>query len=93
MSRCRAFQKTAKAFIFGEAAVESTQRICRGKEYDTTQKIRGVNWGSSEIQNALGIMNKLGRKLRDSDVAIVSDEAAGQQNRLRSQGPLDEQLF
>jgi hypothetical protein len=29
------------------------------------------------------------RTLRDSDVAIVSDEPVGQQNRLGSQGPLD----
>jgi hypothetical protein len=67
----------------------STWRIRRGKECDTTPKTRGVNWGTSENLNALGIRHKPRRKLRGSDVAIVSDEPAGQHNRLGSQGPLD----
>ena len=37
----------------------------------------------------MGINHKLMRRLRDSDVAIVSQEPIGQQNRLGSQGPLD----
>jgi hypothetical protein len=37
----------------------------------------------------MGINHKPIRRLRDSDVAIVSCEPIGQHNRLGSQGPLD----
>jgi hypothetical protein len=40
------------------------------------------------FENALGIDHKPMRKAGDSDVAVVSDEAGGQNNRWRSQGPL-----
>ena len=40
----------------------------------------------------MGIIHKLMRKLRGSDVAVVSDESAGQHNRTGSQGPLDWQF-
>jgi hypothetical protein len=78
-----------EGFICGEEAVESTQRICRGKECDTNRKTRRVNWGSSELQNASGIIHKPERKFRDSDVAIVSGDPFGLNNRMGSQGPLD----
>ena len=39
-----------------------------------------------------GINTKPWRGARDSDVAIVSEEATGQNNRTRSQGPLDERV-
>ena len=42
--------------------------------------------------DATGINIKPWRGVRGSDVAIVSDEAAGHYNRLRSQGPLDERV-
>ena len=38
-----------------------------------------------------GINTKPWRDARVSDVVIVSEEAVGQNNRARSQGPLDEQ--
>ena len=72
----------------GEEAVKSIWKDRRGKECDTSEKTRRVNWGISAALDASGIMHKPERRGRDSDVAIVSDEAGGQNNRWRSQGPL-----
>ena len=84
--RCRASQKKAKANISGEGAVAGIQRICRGKECDTNRKMRGVNWGSSATQARMGIKHKLIRRLRVSDVAIVSQEPVGQHDRWGAKG-------
>jgi len=49
----------------------------------------GVNWGTSaRPQSRWHIVKKPAVAGRSSDVAIVSDEAGGQYNRWRSQGPL-----
>ena len=47
-----------------------------------------VNWGTSARRQSRRHINKPAVAGRSSDVAIVSDEAGGQYNRWRSQGPL-----
>ena len=47
-----------------------------------------VNWGTSAHRQSRGHIKKPAEVDRSSDVAIVSDEAGGQYNRWRSQGPL-----
>ena len=48
----------------------------------------GVNWGTSARRRSRWHIKKPAVAGRSSDVAIVSDEAGGQYNRWRSQGPL-----
>ena len=76
--------------IHGEATVKSNRGNRRGKGNDTnpidSRSKLGKLW---KQENALEIIHKPVRRSRDSDVAIVSEEAGGQKNRWRSQGPLD----
>jgi len=61
----------------------------RSRDGGTESSSSRVNWGTSASRKANGITKKPGVSGRSSDVAIVSDEAGGQNNRWRSQGPLD----
>src|ERR1035438_6826852 len=60
----------------------------RSRDGGTESSSSRVNWGTSASRKANGIIKKPGVSGRSSDVAIVSDEAGGQNNRWRSQGPL-----
>ena len=60
----------------------------RSRDGGTESSSSGVNWGPSAGQRAVGITKKPAVAGRSSDVAIVSEEAGGQHNRWRSQGPL-----
>jgi len=60
----------------------------RSKGSGTPSSSERVNWGPSERPRTAGIIHKPAGAIRGSDVAIVSDEAGGQNNRWRSQGPL-----
>ncbi len=67
----------------------STFRNHRGRDGGTGSSSGGVNWGPSAGRRAVGIRHKPTVFSRGADVAVVSDEADGQNNRRRSQGPLD----
>jgi hypothetical protein len=61
----------------------------RSRDSGTESSSSRVNWGPSACCRAVGISNdKPAVTGRSSDVAIVSQEAGGQNNRWRSQGPL-----
>jgi hypothetical protein len=61
----------------------------RGKDGGTESSPSRVNWGPSARPRADGLsMHKPAVARRSADVAIVSDEVGGQNNRWRSQGPL-----
>ena len=77
----------------GQARDASSWAACwnhRSRDSGTESSSSGVNWGPSVGQRAVGIRHKPTVVGRSSDVAILSDEAGGQNNRWRSQGPLDE---
>jgi len=60
----------------------------RSRGDGTQSSSERVNWGPSGRRRAVGINHKPTVATRSSDVAIVSEEAGGQNNRRRSQGPL-----
>ena len=60
----------------------------RSRGGGTESSSEEVNWGPSESRRAAEIRHKAAVALRSSDVAIVSEEAGGQNNHWRSQGPL-----
>ncbi len=60
----------------------------RSRDGGTESSSNRVNWGPSASPRAEGIKKKPAVGGRSADVAIVSDEAGGQNNRWRSQGPL-----
>jgi len=60
----------------------------RGRGGGTESSSDRVNWGPSARTKTAGIYKKPVVVNRSSDVVIVSDEAGGQHNRWRSQGPL-----
>jgi hypothetical protein len=61
----------------------------RSRGGGTESHLGGVNWGTSVRRKSHWHKdNKPAVTDRSSDVAIVSDEAGGQYNRWRSQGPL-----
>jgi hypothetical protein len=60
----------------------------RSRDGGTESRSGIVKWGPSAGQNAGGISHKPSVAGRRSDEVIVSEEAGGQNNRWRSQGPL-----
>jgi hypothetical protein len=66
----------------------STSWSHRSRDGGTESSSGRVNWGTSVRRRAVGINPKPAVADRSSDVAIVSDEAGGQNNRRRSLGPL-----
>ena len=62
----------------------------RSRDGGTESRSGIVNWGPSARRKAGGISHKSPVADRSSDGVIVSDEAGGQHNRWRSQGPLGE---
>ena len=61
----------------------------RSRGGGTESNLGGVNWGTSaRLERRWHKVNKPAVTGRSSDAAIVSDEAGGQYNRWRSQGPL-----
>ena len=60
----------------------------RSRGDGTESNLGGVNWGTSAHPQSCWHTKKPAVVRRSSDVAIVSDEAGGQYNRWRSQGPL-----
>src|SRR2546426_846144 len=60
----------------------------RSRGGGTESNLGGVNWGTSAPRQSRRHIKKPAVAGRSSDVAIVSDEAGGQYNRWRSQGPL-----
>ena len=84
---CRARTGWAKAKP-GVQARRSASWSHRSRDGGTESSSGRVNWGTSVRRRAVGIYPKPAVADRSSDVAIVSDEAGGQNNRWRSQGPL-----
>ena len=86
---CRAPHEWAKATP-GARTRRGATWSHRSKDSGTESSTDGVNWGTSaRLERAVGINQKPTVSNRSSDVVIVSDEAGGQYNRWRSQGPLD----
>ena len=65
-----------------------TNESRRSRGDGTSSSSERVNWGPSGDPKPAGIRHKPAEDSRGADVAIVSDEACGQNNRGRSQGPL-----
>ena len=65
-----------------------TKENRRGKGNGTPSSSERVNWGPSGRPRTAGINHKPADATRGADVAIVSNDPAGQYNRLGSQGPL-----
>ena len=84
---CRARTGWAKAKP-GVQTRRSASWNHRSRDGGTASSSGRVNWGTSVRRRAVGINPKPAVAGRSSDVAIVSDEAGGQNNRWRSQGPL-----
>jgi hypothetical protein len=85
---CRAPHEWAKAKPGTRARRLATWNH-RSKDSGTESSTDRVNWGTSvRLERAAGINKKPTVANRSSDVVIVSDEADGQYNRWRSQGPL-----
>ena len=84
---CRALTEWAKAKP-GAQTRRSAFWGHRSRDGGTESSSGGVNWGTSGSPGADGINPKPAVAGRSSDVAIVSEEAGGQNNRRRSQGPL-----
>jgi len=88
MNGCRAPHEWAKAKPGTRARRLATWNH-RSKDSGTEPSIDRVNWGTSaRLERAVGINKKPTAANRSSDVVIVSNEADGQHNRWRSQGPL-----
>src|SRR5215472_100144 len=60
----------------------------RSRDGGTEPNLGRVNWGTCVRHQGRRHISKPAVAARSSDVAIVSDEAGGQHNRWRSQGPL-----
>jgi hypothetical protein len=86
-SGCRARTGWAKARS-GAQTRRSASWSHRSRDGGTESSSDGENWGPSAGRELAGIIKKPAGSRRGSDVAIVSEEAGGQQNRRRSQGPL-----
>ena len=86
-SGCRARTGWAKAKP-GVQTRRSASWNHRSRDGGTASSSGRVNWGTSVRRRAVGINPKPAVAGRSSDVAIVSDEAGGRNNRWRSQGPL-----
>jgi hypothetical protein len=101
---CRFVNRTTRSPVCGECGCRAptgwaktkpgaqTRRSAswghRSRDGGTESSSGGVNWGTSARREADGINQETAVAGRSSDVAIVSDEAGGQNNRWRSQGPL-----
>ena len=85
-SRC----KNGEGSIHGEETVQAATKTAGVRETTRYQQTREVNWGTSGVQERAGIIHKPARNSRGSDVAIVSDDLPGLNNRMGSQGPLDQ---
>ena len=70
------------------ASLFLAHRNHRSRDDGTESSSGRINWGPSAGQALRAIMMKPAVAGRSSDVAIVSNEAGGQHNRWRSQGPL-----
>ena len=70
------------------ASLFLAHRNHRSRDDGTESSSGRINWGPSAGQALRAIMMKPAVAGRSSDVVIVSDEAGGQHNRWRSQGPL-----
>jgi hypothetical protein len=84
---CRTPARRVKAKS-GVATRRSATWSHRGRGGGTESSSDRVNWGPCVRLKAIGISKKPVVANRSSDVVIVSDEAGGQHNRWRSQGPL-----
>jgi hypothetical protein len=82
--RPESVRKQSSRALAGTTGVQATAR------WERTSR---VNWGPSAAgelsSQPEGIMHKPKGGCRGADVAIVSNEPAGQHNQLGSQGPLD----
>src|SRR6267142_7041634 len=70
------------------ASLFLAHRNHRSRDDGTESSSGRINWGPSAGRALRAIMMKSAVAGRSSDVAIVSNEAGGQHNRWRSQGPL-----
>ncbi len=86
-SGCRTSAKWVKA-TSGVKTRWSATWSHRSRGGGTESSSGRVNWGTAARPKATGINKKPAVANRSSDVVIVSDEAGGQYNRWRSQGPL-----
>jgi len=86
-SGCRAPTGWVKAKPFAQTRCPANENR-RSRGDGTQSSSERVNWGPSGGRRAVGIIHKPTVAARSSDVAIVSEEAGGQNNRRRSQGPL-----
>ncbi len=91
---CRASAEMAKATTVGEATATCSRPVHRGSGDGTHEPTRQVKWGPSPSPpiwvgglDSKFISCRVGG--RGADEVIVSDDPAGQDNPLASQGPLD----
>jgi hypothetical protein len=93
-SGCRAMKELAKASTVGEATAMCNRPVHRGIGDGTHEETRRLNWGPSHFPpiwvgglDSETISCRV--EVRGADEVVVSDDPAGQQNPLASQGPLD----